>query len=92
MWLSLVERLVWDQDAAGSNPVIPTITNPHCIRPCGLFIFILKSLKIKNVQDLFKNIIKTNKKISKYTTILKSSRFINNSRKLNIKQKIRWNP
>ena len=25
MWLSLVERLVWDQDAAGSSPVIPTI-------------------------------------------------------------------
>ena len=25
MWLSLVERLVWDQDAAGSNPVIRTI-------------------------------------------------------------------
>jgi hypothetical protein len=25
MWLSLVERLVRDQEAAGSNPVIPTI-------------------------------------------------------------------
>ncbi len=25
MWLSLVERLVRDQDAAGSSPVIPTI-------------------------------------------------------------------
>lgn len=25
MWLSLVERLVWDQDVAGSNPVIRTI-------------------------------------------------------------------
>lgn len=24
MWLSLVERLVRDQEAAGSNPVIPT--------------------------------------------------------------------
>ena len=24
MWLSLVERLIWVQDAAGSNPVIPT--------------------------------------------------------------------
>ena len=25
MWLSLVERLLWEQDAAGSNPVIRTI-------------------------------------------------------------------
>ena len=24
MWLSLVERYIWDVDAAGSNPVIPT--------------------------------------------------------------------
>ena len=24
-WLSLVERLLWEQDAAGSNPVIRTI-------------------------------------------------------------------
>lgn len=24
-WLSLAERLVWDQDVAGSNPVSPTI-------------------------------------------------------------------
>ena len=26
MWLSLVERLLWEQDAAGSNPVIRTKT------------------------------------------------------------------
>lgn len=28
MWLSLVERLVRDEEVAGSNPVIPTILSP----------------------------------------------------------------
>jgi hypothetical protein len=37
MWLSLVERLVRDQEAAGSNPVIPTI--------------LIKSMKVKNSSD-----------------------------------------
>ena len=27
MWLSLVERLLWEQDVAGSNPVIPTFNH-----------------------------------------------------------------
>ena len=35
MWLSLVERLVWDQDAAGSIPVIPTTDRPS---KDGLFV------------------------------------------------------
>ena len=29
MWLSLVERLLWEQDAAGSNPVIRTSASSH---------------------------------------------------------------
>ena len=29
VWLSLVERLVWDQEVAGSNPVTPTSTGYH---------------------------------------------------------------
>lgn len=33
MWLSLVEHLVWDQDVAGSNPVIPTITKGTKLLP-----------------------------------------------------------
>jgi hypothetical protein len=28
MWRSLVARLLWEQDVAGSNPVIPTIRLP----------------------------------------------------------------
>ena len=34
MWLSLVERLLWEQDAAGSNPVIRTI------KPRKVFTFL----------------------------------------------------
>lgn len=38
MWRSLVARLLWEQDVAGSNPVIPTIflfeSDP---RPCKRF-------------------------------------------------------
>ena len=36
MWLSLVERLVWDQDAAGSNPVNPPIDHREI---GGLFVY-----------------------------------------------------
>ena len=39
MWLSLVERLLWEQDAAGSNPVIRTKKQSI---PCGVLCFCYK--------------------------------------------------
>ncbi len=41
MWLSLVERIVRDDEAAGSNPVIPTIfidNEPEPLGNTGIFI------------------------------------------------------
>ena len=37
MWLSLVERLLWEQDAAGSNPVIRTKSPEFTYVKSGLF-------------------------------------------------------
>ena len=36
VWLSLVEYLVWDQGAAGSNPVTPMKGFVEDKRTCGL--------------------------------------------------------
>ena len=36
-WLSLVERLLWEQDAAGSNPVVRTI-QPKVALEGGLWL------------------------------------------------------
>lgn len=51
MWLSLVERLVWDQDAAGSNPVIPTKSGS--LMTAAFFVYICtffskKAIKYEN--------------------------------------------
>ena len=35
MWLSLVERIVRDDEVAGSNPVIPTIYATYKDQPMG---------------------------------------------------------
>ena len=35
MWLSLVERIVRDDEVAGSNPVIPTIYSIYKDQPMG---------------------------------------------------------
>ena len=40
MWLSLVERLLWEQDAAGSNPVIRT-KQPDALNGIRLFFIIV---------------------------------------------------
>ena len=42
MWLSLVERLLWEQDAAGSNPVIRTKSPKIAPVVFGLFCFRLQ--------------------------------------------------
>ena len=41
VWLSLVERLVRDQEAVGSNPATPTRQGPEPIRASGLFLFLI---------------------------------------------------
>ena len=41
MWLSLVERLLWEQDAAGSNPVIRTTQRELPLAGGSLCVFLL---------------------------------------------------
>ena len=42
MWLSLVERLLWEQDAAGSNPVIRTTQRELPFMGGSLCVFMLR--------------------------------------------------
>ena len=41
MWLSLVERLLWEQDAAGSNPVIRTTQRELSLVGGSLCVFLM---------------------------------------------------
>ena len=60
MWLSLVERLLWEQDAAGSNPVIRT--KNLLGRSSGRFLLFHSSFFTKSVrgdfgQDYFSKVV-----------------------------------
>ena len=43
MWHSLVARIVRDDEAAGSNPVIPTIYKKSETSPIGLVFFVRRA-------------------------------------------------
>lgn len=51
-WLSLVERLVRDQEVAGSNPVVSTILHNNELRVRPQF-FIARPLQAPRLQRLF---------------------------------------
>lgn len=46
MWRSLVSRLVWDQDAAGSSPVIPTTSAVSKLR-AAVFLCLRLSARVE---------------------------------------------
>lgn len=50
MWRSLVARLVRDQEAAGSNPVIPTTSNKKAFEKFSK-AFLFTQLSIQNYQE-----------------------------------------
>ncbi len=54
MWLSLVERIVRDDEAAGSNPVIP-IKNPLIFQ--RIFLLIVMYYTISNSHFLYINLL-----------------------------------
>ncbi len=53
VWLSLVERLVRDQEAAGSNPVTPTINIMKGYRLSALHFFVLIPDDSNILQEFF---------------------------------------
>ena len=55
MWHSLVARFVRDEEAAGSNPVIPTIMRSQRGRFCVLF-FRVGSLQYFNFLDTLQTV------------------------------------